>query len=72
MSTVDIRLAMRVIQADGWPGGPRIIEGMKRAYCIHRRPLRTQDWGDNKIEARGNLCRLCEFEAPRFARVSNR
>lgn len=72
MTATDAGQAMRVIQADGWPGGPRIIEGLRPANCIHRRRLRTMEHNVSKAEARSNLCRLCEYEAPRLAKTLRR
>lgn len=72
MSEVDIRRAMRVIDAKGWPGGPRIIEGLRPINCIHGRRLRSDEWSKDAAQDRGNLCRLCVFEAPRLARVLRR
>lgn len=59
---------LRVIETEGWPGGRRIIEGVKPRNCIHRRPLQARVVEGDKDTAREQLCRLCVFEVPRFQR----
>lgn len=62
---------LRVVTADGWPGGSRIIEGKRPTRCIHGRPL-TIALGQttDRTQAREMLCRLCVWEVPRMGRSS--
>lgn len=60
----ETRPSMRphVIEADGWPGGPRVVVGKRPSQCIHKRPLRGAILKNEPTEPRPTLCQLCVYE----------
>lgn len=60
----DTRPSMRphVVNADGWPGGQRVVVGKRPSRCIHKVPLRAAFLKGQPVEPRPTMCRLCEYE----------